>query len=245
MARARKRSSRTEGRRSSRSLVVQRMENISKSIFKRYHSQITDLIGGSHGIYALYDDKELYYVGKSTDLRRRVRAHLRDKHLASWTHFSLYLVRKADHLDEIESILVRIANPRGNRVAPRGRSGSTLLRELRSLVKQTQLEELENLFGPSARSRRRLKKSPKRKEGRGSKSLDGLVTRRTPLYRTYKGKEYKAFLLSSGKISFGGKRFTSPSAAAMAVTHRAANGWRFWYIKDTNGEWVHLGDYRP
>jgi hypothetical protein len=33
----------------------------------------------SPGIYALYDGDELYYVGKSGELRKRVRHHLRDR----------------------------------------------------------------------------------------------------------------------------------------------------------------------
>ncbi len=34
------------------SLEVQKLENISKSIFRNYYPQITELIGNSHGIYA-------------------------------------------------------------------------------------------------------------------------------------------------------------------------------------------------
>ncbi len=45
---------------SKQSLVVQKLENISKSIFRNYYPQITELIGNSHGIYALYDGDELY-----------------------------------------------------------------------------------------------------------------------------------------------------------------------------------------
>ena len=34
----------------------------------------------------------------------------------------LYLVRRTQHIDELESLLVRVANPKGNRVVPRGRA---------------------------------------------------------------------------------------------------------------------------
>lgn len=78
----------------SRPLVLDRLENVSKDVFKKYYPLITELVGNSPGIYALYDGADLYYVGKSTELRKRVRHHLRDRHLASWTHFSLYLVRR-------------------------------------------------------------------------------------------------------------------------------------------------------
>ena len=71
---------------------------------------ITDLIGSSPGIYALYDENELYYVGKSIDLRKRVKQHLRDKHLASWTHFSLYLVRKENHIHDGSTSTIKTTN---------------------------------------------------------------------------------------------------------------------------------------
>src|ERR1039457_4681322 len=97
-----------------RSLVTQSLENVSKDVFRRHASLITDLIGKSPGIYALYDDMGLYYVGKSVDLKGRVQTHLKDRHKASWTHFSLYLLRNEEHVGEMESLLICISNPKGN-----------------------------------------------------------------------------------------------------------------------------------
>lgn len=221
-----------------RSLIIHRLENISKTLFKKYYDLITQLIGSSPGIYALYDENELYYVGKSTDLKRRVRYHLRDRHGASWTHFSLYLIRKIAHINEIESLLVRIANPKGNRIVPKGRGSSELLRDLKMMVKKRQQEEFEEMFAKTGRQKR-ISRSPVRR------NLKGLVSKRTPLYRTYKGREYKAYLLPSGIIKFRGKKFTTPSAAAkIVVQRRTVDGWRFWYTKDSNGDWVKLSDLR-
>jgi hypothetical protein len=107
----RPRQQRKSKQRQARPLVVNRLENVSKDVFKQYYPLITELVGDSPRIYALYDDNDLYYVGKSTELRKRVKQHLKDRHLASWTHFSLYLARREDHIHEIESLLVRIANP--------------------------------------------------------------------------------------------------------------------------------------
>src|SRR4030067_2901533 len=86
-------------------LVLKKLEGVSKLVFRHYYKQITELISNTHGIYALYDDNDLYYVGKSSDLKNRVKQHLKDKHFASWTHFSLYLVRNEKHINEIESLL--------------------------------------------------------------------------------------------------------------------------------------------
>jgi hypothetical protein len=222
----------------SRGLNIKWLENVSKSVFKNYSEQITNLVGNSQGVYALYDDTELYYVGKSTDLKRRVKQHLKDKHYASWTRFSLYLVKKEEHISDIESLLIRIANPSGNNAKPKGSSSGVLQKELERMVKREQDKERKEMFGGKTGAKKK-KALPK-----VSKSLVGLVPRKTALYRTYKGKEYNATLLSSGIIKVGAKKFTSPSAAAKSITKRSANGWAFWYIRDSNGDWVKLNDYK-
>jgi Restriction Enzyme Adenine Methylase Associated/Protein of unknown function (DUF2924) len=224
-----------------RPLVLNRLENVSKDVFKKYFPLITELVGDSPGIYALYDGVDLYYVGKSTELRKRVRHHLTDRHLASWTHFSLYLVRRAEHIHEFESLLVRIANPKGNRVIPRGKSTGVLVNQLRKLIQQKQKEELGKLFGTKNAAGRRAPKTSQVSQ----RTIEGLVAKRTALYRTYKGKEYKATLSSKGVITYAGQSYKSPSAAARAVIVRkgAVNGWAFWYIKSSSGDWVRLMDY--
>ena len=46
-----------------RGLVLHRLENVSKGVFRQYYKEITDLIGSSPGIYALYDEGDLYGGG--------------------------------------------------------------------------------------------------------------------------------------------------------------------------------------
>ena len=228
--------------RTTQSLVTNRLENVSKDVFKQYYPVITELVGDSPGIYALYDSGELYYVGKSIELRKRVRQHLRDRHLASWTHFSLYLTRREEHIHEIESLLVRIANPKGNRVVPHGKSSGALLKQLKTKIQQQQKYELAKLFSSKTPTR----KAPQPNGRKHPNTLVGLVDKRVPIYRTYKGKEYKAFLNPKGIITLGGEKFSSPSGAARSVleTPRAVNGWLFWYIQDMQGDWVRLADFK-
>jgi hypothetical protein len=225
-----------------RDLLSNRLEKISKDVFKQYFSLITQLVSDSPGIYALYDGDELYYVGKSTELRMRVRHHLRDRHLASWTHFSLYLVRREEHIHEMESLLVRIANPKGNRVVPHGKSRGALVKALKRLIKQRQKEELSALLG----SKPKKTKWRTGKHGNHPDSLVGLVSKRATLFRQYKGRDYTAKLSPKGTIAFKGKKYTSPTGAARAVigANRAVSGWVFWYIKDTEGNWIRLEDYK-
>lgn len=231
----------TNTTKSARPLVLNRLESVSKDVFKKYYPLITELVGDSPGIYALYDGNDLYYVGKSTELRKRVRHHLIDRHLASWTHFSLYLVRREEHIHEFESLLVRIANPKGNRVIPHGKSTGVLVTQLKKLIQQKQKEELGKLFGTKNAAGRKAPKSTQASQ----RTIEGLVSKRAVLYRTYKGKEYKAALSPKGVITYAGKTYQSPSGAAKAVikSNRAVNGWSFWYIKSLSGDWVRLMDY--
>ena len=224
-----------------RNLVVTRLENVSKLLFSKHFELVTKLVGKSPGVYALYDGNELYYVGKSTDLRKRVKHHLRDRHYASWTHFSLYLVRKSEHVGEIESLLVRIANPKGNRSVPKGKSSGAMMKELKAMVRRKQKKEFDEMFGGKEYAARAEKKVVTEHP----RTLRRLVTKQTPLYRTYKGKDYKAILTRGGTIKLGVKKFSTPTAAAKAVVERrSVNGWKFWYIEDSRGEWVRLSDYR-
>ena len=84
------------------------------------------------GVYRFYNAAgEPIYVGKAGDLKNRVKAHLKDRHLASWSHFSLYLVRDAEHIGDLESLLIRVAAPLGNKNRPKGRGSSQLTAVLR------------------------------------------------------------------------------------------------------------------
>lgn len=213
------------------------LEYISRNVFRDHREIITELIGNSSGIYALYDENKLYYVGRASALKRRVNQHLKDRHDSQWTHFSLFLIKRADYIGDIESLLIRIAEPIGNRAKPRGRDSKLLIKELRGMIKQKHKDELRELI-----SGRSVKNQPKKKLNKGT--LKGLVERRTPIYKTYKAKEYKAILTPAGSISFRGKSFSSPTAAAKVIVDRkTVNGWHFWRIKNARGEWVKLRDY--
>jgi hypothetical protein len=67
----------------------------------------------------------------------------------------------------------------------------------------------------------------------------------TELRATYKGQTYLARVIS-GALVFDGKRFNSPSAAAMAITHNPVNGWTFWECRlPGQGSWKTLKELRP
>ena len=74
--------------------------------------------------------------------------------------------------------------------------------------------------------------------------LAGLVEKRVPLRAIYKGKTYKATLRRDGYISFAGKLYSSPSAAAKRLMKRQANGWSFWHYKAGARNWPELAELR-
>ena len=143
--------------RKARPLVLGYLERISIKAFSDFRKQLTDLVGTKHGIYALYKGDRLYYVGLATNLRNRIPQHLKDRHAKRWDRFSLYLVRKEDHIKEIESLLLRIADPTGNATRGRLSRSENLQPELLKKIKAEQEKQLGKLFGSKARPIRRKK----------------------------------------------------------------------------------------
>ena len=231
-----------------RPLVGGFLERISVKAFEKHHREITDLVQTQHGVYALYKNDRLYYVGLAVDLRRRIKQHVRDKHAGRWNRFSLYLVRKVDHIKEIESLLLRIANPAGNKQGGRLRKATNLERQLRRMMEQRQRAELDEIFTKQVGSRTKATRgtSSRRLKAHGKRAVDrplkGIVGGKR-IYATYKGKEFKAVVYRNGRIKFNGEFYDSPSAAGTAARKRATNGWTFWRVRK-DGELVKLSELR-
>ena len=58
-------------------LVFQYVEKISRKLLQQYTEVIRNIARGQHGIYALYKGDKLIYVGLASNLRGRLRHHLR------------------------------------------------------------------------------------------------------------------------------------------------------------------------
>lgn len=171
---------------------------------------------------------------------------MRDKHAGRWNRFSLYLVRKVDHIKEIESLLLRIADPAGNRQGGRLRKATNLEGELRRMMEERQRAELDEIFsrrpwrqGKAARGRKRKKVTAKRGAER---PLKGIVGGKR-IYANYKGTEFTAVVQRNGRIKFNGQFYDSPSAAGKAARKRETNGWSFWRVRK-DGELVKLAELR-
>lgn len=66
----------------------------------------------------------------------------------------------------------------------------------------------------------------------------------TEFRATYKGQQHTG-MIQNGALVLNGKRFSSPSAAAVAITSNPVNGWMFWecLIPGTT-KWKTIADLR-
>ena len=222
-------------------LVIQHLENVSWEILEQYPQIIKEMIHGKSGVYALYRQGKLYYVGLATNLRNRLTRHLKDRHHGAWDRFSVYLTAHDNIIKELESLILRIAHPTGNKTGGKFTASGNLRSSLNQKIKSHDANRRVELIGGKVKIRKLKEKASKTQ---GSKSLVGIVNRRITLKANYKGKVYKATLRKDGKIGFNGKQYPSPSAAGKAVVKRACNGWWFWRYKNERGEWVRLREMR-
>lgn len=128
-------------------ILIQHLEGISGDVFASHPDILRDLIRGQSGIYALYSGNRLHYVGLASNLMRRVKQHLRDRHRGKWDRFSVYMTRRADHIKELESLLIRIVQPSGNRTGGRLAGSRNLSRELNGRMKESDKARRAKLLG--------------------------------------------------------------------------------------------------
>lgn len=227
-------------------LVLGYLEKVGSNVFSDFPKEITSLVAGKHGVYALYKGDHLYYVGLASDLHRRVNHHLRDKHAGKWSSFSLYLIHKSDHIKELESLILRMADPKGNSVKGRMPHAENMTHLLKCHIKKRQDIDLNSVLNLSFNPR--VKKVPKKAVLKKSHvfrlKLSAYAGKRFALQAVYKKKLYKASILTDGTIIYNGRRFTSPSMAASTVIGRPTNGWTFWSLKNPAGIWVSLDTLR-
>lgn len=234
-------------RRKGRGLVRGYLERISSKVFDSYHDEIRQLVRKRHGVYALYKKDRLYYAGLAKNLRGRVRQHLRDRHAKKWDSFSLYLIRNVNYLKELESLLVHIAEPKGNILRGKFVRSENLLGTLKQLMEERDRLQRDEILVGSKRQKRKRRGRAKRKGTQRMRTavLRGMLPAGTQLKGTYKKQEYSANVDEQGRIDINGKLFNSPSMAGVFVrTGKAVDGWHFWRYKDKNGDWVRLDELR-
>lgn len=215
-------------------LVVEHVERMSRTLFEDHPEVIRALVKGRQGVYALYRRHQLYYVGLASNLRNRLKNHLRDRHGERWDSFSMYLTDSSDHLRELEALVLRIAKPTGNRSNTKFAQSQDLRRHFKEQVANKQRLERDRLFGASAYGKR---SRPAPGAGKRAPSLSAYVSVRTPIRMSYRGRSCRAVVRPDGTIRFRGQTYNSPSIAAAAVTKRPTNGWWIWRYESDPGVW--------
>ena len=224
-------------------LVCQYLENVSSAVLADYQKIIREFVRGRHGIYALYKNGKLYYVGLASNLRTRLKHHLRDRHKKLWDRFSVYLIIQGNHLKELESLVLRIASPKGNKQVGKFVLSEDLKPQFKKAIVKYQRKELTGLFSDQKLPRTVKQIKAKAKKGRAA-TLAPYVHQRFKIRCWYKGKKYIARVRANGVINYGGKLFTSPSLAGRAIVKHAVSGWALWYYERSPGEWIKLSNLR-
>jgi hypothetical protein len=226
-------------------LVSQHLERVSSKALEKYRRLLADVTHRRHGIYALHKGASLYYVGLARNLKTRINQHVKDRHKKKWDRFSVYLTIGGDHIRELELLLLRIAQPKGNRQLGRFPGAEDLRRKLLREARRQANEELAEWFprklGQTNKGRKKRQKSDSRLP-----VLAGIAFRSRRLRGVSRGKLKRAQILKSGAIRVSKKRFNSPSMAAYEATGRrgAVNGWNFWRFERAPGDWVQLKELR-
>jgi hypothetical protein len=222
-------------------LVIQHLENISWQVLKEYPTVIKTLIKGKAGVYVLYHKEKVYYAGLASNLMGRLNIHLKDNHKGLWDRFSVYLTVHDEHMKELESLLLRIIKPRGNKISGKFRQSQNLKPTINKRVKEIDDIRRNNFIGGN---------SPINKKGKPIKitrikaksPVD--LTKELELRNIYKKIEYRAVLRTDWKIEYNGKLYNTPSASAKFIAGRQMNGWEFWRYKNEKGDWVKLNELR-
>ena len=228
------------------SLIKNKLEGCPVSIFdNRYKDIRKDEFKDKQGIYALYDkNNRLYYVGHASDLRGRLNHHVKTK-AGKWEYFSVYFTETKEDAKALEAVILSIDCPKGNAQNPLKRD-TEMKKRIERRMEETDKEKRKfrksgkSRDGGGKKSKDSSKASHRTRESKAGRSLEGLVSRKTPLKKEYKnGKTVQAFLLPSGKVEYAGKGDLSPSRAASLASGNLQNGWTFWTIQ-SGGKWITL-----
>ena len=223
-------------------LVSQHLENVSREALEKYQDIIKNYVRGRQGIYALFRRKRLHYVGLASNLRNRLKQHLKDRQAQTWDRFSVYLTIKDEHMHELEALVLRIASPKGNRQTGKLVRSQDLKPEFKRAINKFHQMEIKSIFGQSEKEPTEIVES-KNEKGRRP-VLSPYVSKRFEIRLRYKGKLHKAKVRKDGSILYKGKTYNSPSLAGRAIKRRATNGWKTWKYERAPGDWILLDTLR-
>jgi hypothetical protein len=219
------------------------LENVSRDVLAEHQAIVRKYVRQRQGVYALYRRGKIYYVGLASNLHTRLGHHLKDRHHDSWDRFSVYLTIGDSHMRELESLILRIVKPPGNKQKGKFAKSEDLRRRFKRDYYAAMRLKLGDLLGRPAQivAREIVESAP---DGR-KPVLANYITKAMIIRGRHKGKTIHASVTKTGLIRFEGKQFTSPSmAGAHAVKRPTCNGWTFWSYERAPGDWVPLDALR-
>jgi hypothetical protein len=107
---------------------------------EEFRRELEDLLQGYSGIYALYDRGNLYYVGLTEDLFRRLRSHGKRLHRKRWDSFTVFRIQRVRYLKDIETLIHHLVDCPGNKVRGQVPRDADLSRILRRVLSQRERE---------------------------------------------------------------------------------------------------------
>lgn len=145
-------------------------------------------------------------------------------------------------MKELETLTLRIANPRNNRQGGKFVRSEDLKRKFKRGIKQKQKQELNEIF--YGKIKKEIQKEKKiKKEGR-TPVLAEYINHPLKIKIASSNKPYFGRVSKDGSIIVNKKKFTSPSAAAKFIVKYPVDGWHKWKYERSPGEWVYLDELR-
>jgi hypothetical protein len=95
-------------------LVKGYLEKKDRKGFEFLFNEYREVIGRSSGIYALWKGNKLYYTGIAQNILKRINDHTKDKHKRKWDRLSIFIIDKHKFSKDIETVILRISEPKGN-----------------------------------------------------------------------------------------------------------------------------------
>ena len=125
-------------RRSDKGLLIKgSLEKIPSDVIEdaSFRKKLREMMKGWSGIYALYKDDKVYYVGQASSSFWRLWSHFkRDSHVGKWNKFSVFRFKRIRYLDDLELLLLHISKPKGNKNIGRIPKDSELTNILRKEI---------------------------------------------------------------------------------------------------------------
>lgn len=126
-------------------LISAYLEGISLDALFDLYDELKDALQDKPGLYALYKDSNLHYIGMSKNLFGRIDWHRKDHHKGKWNYFSAYILRKSHYSKDMEAVMLRIGDPKGNKKSGNFHYKANVNKKLKAAIKE-RCKSLEQMF---------------------------------------------------------------------------------------------------